>query len=302
MEHSLPLVSIISLNYNHVTVTCEFLESLRLLTYRNFEVIIVDNGSVVDPTSVLEAGDYPHLKIIRSKENLGFAGGNNLGMRRAKGDYYFIVNNDTEVTPHLLEQLLEPFNADPKIGVVCPKIRFHHHPDIIQYAGFNRMNLLTGRTGAVGSREKDNGQYDVSGPTYAAHGAAMMVKGEVVDNVGMFADKFFLYYEESDWSARILRAGYKIYYQAKGLIYHKESMSMGKTNPMKVYYLTRNRILYMRRNSSAGQLTVFLLFFTFFSFPKAVITYLLKGQFQYLKSFIKGVCWNFTTSSYSPVC
>jgi hypothetical protein len=300
-RNNAPLVSIIALNFNQTTVTCEFLESTKKLTYKNFETILIDNGSSVDPTEQIQAGDYPNLKLILSPVNLGFTGGNNLGMQHAQGEYVFIVNNDTEVTPDLIERLLAPFEQDRAIGVVCPKIRFYHHPNVIQYAGFEPMNLLTGRTWAVGSKEEDKGQHDISGPTFCAHGAAMMVKREVINNVGRFAEKFFIYYEESDWSARILRAGYKIYYNAEGLIYHKESITMGKESPIKVYYHTRNRILYMRRNTNKRQLTVFLLFFSFLTFPKAVATYTFKGQFKHLRSFLKGTFWNLTTSSYSPV-
>ncbi|MBO9154233.1 glycosyltransferase family 2 protein [Chitinophaga sp. GCM10012297] len=300
-KQAAPLVSIIALNYNQTTVTCEFLETTKQLTYRNFETIVVDNGSSIDPSAQIAAGNYPNLNLILSPVNLGFTGGNNLGMQHASGDFVFIVNNDTEMTPDLIERLLAPFAEDPSIGVVCPKIRFYHHPNVIQYAGFHPMNLLTGRTWAVGSKEEDNGQHNTSGPTHCAHGAAMMVKREVIDKVGRFADKFFIYYEESDWSARILRAGYKIYYTAQGLIYHKESITMGKESPLKVYFHTRNRILYMRRNTNKQQLAVFLLFFSFLTFPKAVASYTLKGQFKHLKSFLKGTFWNFTNSSYSPV-
>lgn len=301
LQEQTPLVSIIALNFNQTTVTCEFLESTKKLTYRNFETIVVDNGSKVDPTAQIEAGNYPNVRLILSPANLGFTGGNNLGIEHAKGDFVFIVNNDTEVTPDLLEQLLQPFYDDDSIGVVCPKIRFYSHPNVIQYAGFHKMNLLTGRTWAVGSKEEDNGQHNVSGPTWCAHGAAMMVKREVIERVGRFADKFFIYYEESDWSARILRAGYKIFYNANGLIYHKESITMGKESSIKAYYHTRNRILYMRRNTNKLQLIAFLCFFSFLTFPKAVIRYTLKGQFNHLRSFVKGTFWNLTTSSYSPV-
>ncbi|WP_205686179.1 glycosyltransferase family 2 protein [Chitinophaga costaii] len=296
-----PLVSIITINYNQAAVTHEFLASTKLLVYTHFEIIIVDNGSTATPVLEVDPLEYPAVKIIRSERNLGFAGGNNLGMEHAAGEYCFIVNNDTELTPLLLNHLLEPFRINPTIGVVCPKIRFHHHPTVIQYAGFYRMNLLTGRTGAVGSREEDLGQHNTSGYTYSAHGAAMMVKREVIEKVGRFAEKFFLYYEESDWSARILRAGYKIYYNAQGLIYHKESISIGKDNPVKVYYLTRNRILYMRRNTNPAQLSLFLLFFTFVSLPKGIVRYAVKGQFAHLRSFLKGTFWNLTTSRYSAV-
>src|SRR5690606_27285476 len=114
-----------------------------------------------------------------------------------------------------------------QIGVTCPKIKFFHHPDTIQYAGFNPINVYTGRTTAVGSKEIDNGQHNNSGFTHAAHGCAMMVKKEVIEKVGMFPEKFFIYYEELDWSARILNAGYKIFYQGSALIFHKESITMG---------------------------------------------------------------------------
>ncbi|ATL48447.1 dTDP-Rha--alpha-D-GlcNAc-pyrophosphate polyprenol alpha-3-L-rhamnosyltransferase [Chitinophaga caeni] len=296
-----PLVSLVTLNFNQTDVTCEFLESTKHLKYLNFETIVVDNGSKVNPTAQIEAGNYPNVKVIVSPENLGFTGGNNLGMRHAKGDYLFIVNNDTEVTPDLLDRLLEPFFSNPEVGVTCPKIRYFHQPDTIQYAGFNPMNLFTGRQSAIGSKEVDNGQYNESRFTCCAHGAAMLVKREVIDKVGMFADKFFIYYEESDWSARIIKAGFKIMYVADALIYHKESITMGKESALKVYFHTRNRILYMRRNTSAGQLVAFTLFFTFLTFPKGVLKYTLKGQFQHLKSFLRGTFWNLTTSSYSPV-
>ena len=290
-----PLVSLITLNYNQTEVTCAFLESTKALTYHNFETIVVDNASTKDPTKQIEQGNYPHLRLVLSEKNLGFTGGNNLGMRKAQGDYVLIVNNDTEVTPNLLEQLLMPFKQDERVGVVSPKIKFYDHPDIIQYAGFQPMNPFTGRTGAVGSREPDRGQHDTPGETYGAHGAAMMVKREVIEKVGMFAETFFIYYEEWDWSARIRRAGYKIFYQPKATIYHKESITMGKESAIKAYYHTRNRILYMRRNSEKSQFVIFTLFLICFIIPKAVINYSRRGQFKHLKAFVSGVLWNIKT-------
>ena len=117
----------------------------------------------------------------------------------------------------------------------------------------------------------------------------------------MFPEKVFLYYEEWDWSARILKAGYKIWYTAPAVIYHKESLSVGKSNPMKVYYHTRNRILYIRRNAGLFQRLVFFLFFAFFTFPKSLAGYLLRKQYAQLRYFVKGAVWNLYSSSYSPV-
>ena len=296
-----PLVSIITLNYNQTQVTCEFLESTRKLNYSNYEILVCDMASDVDPTPLIIGGNYPNTRLLKSKQNLGFAGGNNWGMRQAHGDFIFIVNNDTEITPDCISQLLEPFYKDPAIGVTSPKIKFFFHPNIIQYAGFNPINSFTGRTSTIGEMEEDKGQFDISGPTQAAHGCAMMIKKEIIEALGMFPEKFFLYYEEWDWSARIKKAGYKIWYTSEAVIYHKESMSVGKRNPMKVYYHTRNRILYMRRNTDIFHLLVFCGFFVFFTVPKSIFNYLLTRQFEHLKLFLKGAAWNLYSSSSSRV-
>ena len=301
MKENPPFISIITLTWNQTKVTCEFLESTRKLTYKNYEILVCDMGSEIDPTEEINSGNYPNTRVLRSETNLGFTGGNNWGIRQSKGDFVFIVNNDTEVTPDLLNELLEPFFHDSTIGVTCPKIRYHSHPDLIQYAGFNPINVYTGRTTSVGNGEIDKGQYDTPGYTHGAHGCAMMVKREVIDKVGMFPEKFFIYYEEWDWSARIIKAGYKIYYQPKALIFHKESVTMGKQSAVKVYYHTRNRILFMRRNTNTPQFLTFMAFFILFTAPKATLKFAVNRQFQHLKSFVKGTVWNFTTSKYSPV-
>jgi GT2 family glycosyltransferase len=284
-----PLVSIITLNYNQAAVTRDFLESTLKLDYDNYEILVCDMASAELPETVLHMDRYPRARLLYSEQNLGFAGGNNWGMRQAHGDFLFIVNNDTELTPELIRELLEPFYRYPGVGVVSPKIRYFSDPGIIQYAGFRPMNKYTGRTATIGDHQPDHGQYDEPGPTAAAHGCAMMLKREVLEKTGMFPEDFFLYYEEWDWSARIHKAGYLIWYQPTAVIYHKESMTVGRDSPLKTYYQTRNRIRYMRRNSSPLQFSVFVLFFTFFSMPKAVIGYLLTGHLAQLKAFLQGV-------------
>lgn len=301
MTKPYPLVSIITLNYNQTNVTVSFLDSCRRLTYPNYEILVCDMNSNDDPSDTILAGNYPHTSLYINKNNLGFAGGNNWGITLAKGDFILIINNDTEVTSNLIEMLLIPFQMDTETGVVCPKIKYFSDQNIIQYAGFTPMNLLTGRTTTIGNREKDNGQFDEIRITWGAHGAAMMVNRSVIERVGRFPEKFFLYYEEWDWATRIINAGYKIYYQGLATVYHKESMSVGKLNPMKEYYLTRNRILYMRRNSKGISLIIFLFFFTICTLPKTTIKHLAKGNIPFLKAFLKGIRDNFSTSSYSPV-
>lgn len=287
-----PLISIISVNYNTTKVTGEFLASLkRDLTYPNTEVIIVDNASLEDPARELSK-DYPQVKFIRSAQNLGFAGGNNLGVRQAKGEYLFLVNNDTEITPGLLEGLLEVFELHPDAGMVCPKFHYYFHKGTIEYAGYNEVNVFTGRNSMIGSGETDKGQHDELKVTHYAHGGAMLVSRKVLDTVGMMFEDFFLYYEELDWSEQVKRKGFSIYYQPKSLIYHKESMSTGKSSPLKTFYLTRNRILFMRRNMKTSSLLVFFLYFSCFTIPKNTVSYTLKGQFRHLRSFWRGILWH----------
>jgi GT2 family glycosyltransferase len=292
-DTQLPLVSIIALNWNTTAVTCEFLQSVNdNATYKNIEVIIVDNASKEDPIKDFLAV-YPSAKIICNKENLGFAAGNNVGIKAAKGDYLFIVNNDTEFTPGLLEGLLDIFGKYPDAGAVSPKFHYFFQKGTIEYAGYRAINIFTGRNGMIGSHEKDSGQYNEIKVTNYTHGGAMLVSRKVIQEVGLMPEMFFLYYEELDWSEQIKRKGYKIYYQPNSLIYHKESMTTGKSSPLKTFYLTRNRILFMRRNMPVHSRIVFFAYFTFFTVPKNTCMYLVKGQREHLKSFWKGIMWHF---------
>jgi GT2 family glycosyltransferase len=287
-----PLISLITINYNQPQVTREFLKSLEKLTYQNFEVIVIDNASFENTNEMLK-NEFPFVRIFRSEKNLGFTGGNNLGMKLANGEYVLIINNDTEVGDiNLLEKLLDPFNQDSQIGMVSPKIYYFSHPQIIQFAGYNKINSFTGRNSQIGDGEEDLGQHNKSGYTNYAHGAAMMVKREVIEKVCVFNDVFFLCYEELDWSAQVAKRGYKIFYQATTHILHKESVTMGKESPLKVYYNNRNRILFMKRNCNALKRSLFYLYYTFFTFPKNTLMYLLRFQFSHLKSFLLALHWN----------
>jgi GT2 family glycosyltransferase len=287
-----PLVSIITIHFNQLKITCEFLRSLKKLSYPNFEIIVIDNASAEDSTHQITS-EFPSVRFYRTTKNLGFSGGNNLGMKLALGDYFFIVNNDTEIVDaNLIEKLIEPMQNDPSIGMTSPKIRYFDHPEVIQFAGYNKINSFTGRNSQVGDHKIDRGQYNISGFTNYANGAAMMVKREVAHNVGVFTDHFFLMYEELDWSAQTIKYGYKIYYQAEVYLLHKESMSVGKTSPLKVYYNNRNRVMFMRRNTNSFELACFLMYLVFLTIPKNIVTFFVKGQFEHLKAFCKAMIWN----------
>ena len=140
-----PLVSFITVNYDHPEVTLDLLATLRQITYPNIEIIVVDNASPNDDPSILKS-KYPEIIFIQSSVNLGFAGGNNLGIRRSRGKYLFFINNDTEVNPDFLEPLVSKCESDPKIGAVSPKIKFYSQPDTIQYCGQAPMNHYTMRS------------------------------------------------------------------------------------------------------------------------------------------------------------
>ena len=128
-----PLVSIITVNFNQVAVTSDFLESLAMLTYSNYEVIVVDNASS-QPSAGLK-DKFPFITHITSPQNIGFAGGNNIGLFYAKGDYAFFINNDTIVQPNLLDVLVKYMQENEQCGIACPKIKYYDNPGTIQYAG-----------------------------------------------------------------------------------------------------------------------------------------------------------------------
>lgn len=297
----LPLVSLITINYNQAETTRQFLESTNGLTYPNYEIIVVDNASVPALDTQIDVQQYSRMRLVHSERNLGFTGGNNIGIEAAKGNFFLIINNDTELPANLIEELLKPFGENPQIGVTCPKIRYYDQPDTLQYAGYNSMNMYTGTATPVGYKQPDDVRYDQPGTTPFAHGCAMLVSRAVIDQVGRFAERFFLYYEELDWSQRIRNGGFLIHYQPSASILHKESVSVGAHNPLKTYYLTRNRILYMRRHCSSLQRLIFYVFFAGCVVPKHLISYVATGQFRHARAFAKGVLWNFTSASTSPV-
>lgn len=292
-QHSKPLVSLVTINWNTTQITCDFLSSvITYNTYPNIEVIVVDNGSTEDPTIPLKK-IFADVRVILTGKNLGFAGGNNVGVRAAKGDFVFIVNNDTEFTPGLIDGLIEIFETYPDAGIACPKFHYFFQKGMIEYAGYYKVNILTGRNGMIGCKETDRGQYNQIAITNYAHGGAMMVSKKLIDEVGLMPEDFFLYYEEFDWSEKFKKRGYKIYYQPKSLIYHKESMTTGKLSPLKTFYLTRNRILFMKRNMPPLNFFVFVSYFIFFTIPKNTIRFLFKGERDHLQSFWKGIMWHF---------
>ncbi len=238
-------VSIVTINYNGLEDTCALIETIPF--NENMEVIVVDNASKNQEAETI-AQRYPQVKVIQSERNLGFAGGNNLGIQSAQGKYLFLINNDTIFKEFNIQFLIDRMISSPDIGIVCPKIRFAWGNNPIQYAGYTRLSRISIRNHAIGFNEEDHGQYDTARPTPYAHGAAMFIRRDAIDKVGLMPECYFLYYEELDWSIMFIRAGYQIWYEPKCTIYHKESQATGQNSPLRTYYLTRNRLLLVRRN------------------------------------------------------
>ena len=282
-------LSIITINYNGLKDTCELIDTLPLKD-KSIEVIVVDNASNQDEAAIIEER-YPQVKVIRSKENIGFAGGNNLGIKAAQGKYLFFLNNDTLLKPQTsgLKPLISRLEASPKIGMVCPKIKFSWDSQLIQFAGYTPLSPVTMRNKAIGCGEADHGQYDTAHSTPYAHGAAMMVKSEVIEKAGQMPECYFLYYEELDWSMMIRRAGYEIWYEPNCTIFHKESQTTRQNSPLRTYYITRNRFLFTRRNQQGMTKYISYLYLISLVATRDVLRYAFQRRMDLVRATIRGV-------------
>ena len=281
-------VSIITINYNALEDTLHFLDTLKISM--NFsilepEVIVVDNASNESPAEALKK--YPWVKLVQSKRNLGFAGGNNLGALDSSGDYLFFVNNDTELNLLDLEELIIQYEQHPEFGLLTPIIK--NDDNSIQYAGYTDLNTWTGRNKVIEEVTGTEGIIETSYP----HGAAMLISRENLESVGLMSENYFLYYEELDWGTRIRKAGLKVGVCLSSEIKHMESVSVGKISECKLYFMTRNRILYARKHFNNMEKLFFATFFFLVSLPKNLASYILKKDFQSIKTFIAAIQWHF---------
>ena len=279
-------VSIITVNYNGLEDTCALIESIPF--NENMEVIVVDNASK-DQEADFIVQRYPQVKVIKSERNLGFAGGNNLGIQAAQGKYLFLVNNDTVFKDFNVRTLIDRMESSSKIGIICPKIRFAWSNNPIQFTGYTPLSKVTVRNRAIGFGEDDHGQYDTAHATPYAHGAAMLIRREAINKVGLMPECYFLYYEELDWSMMFTRAGYQIWYEPACTIYHKESQSTGQNSPLRTYYLTRNRLLLVRRNPQEFNKTLAYIYLIGVVALRDILKYTLIGRYDLLKAIFRAL-------------
>ncbi|NVK26861.1 MAG: glycosyltransferase family 2 protein [Flavobacteriia bacterium] len=292
MTRDRPTVSIVTVNFNGYKYTEKCLESLERLDYPRFEVIVVDNGSTEKADWSRLQEQYPSVIFIFSKDNLGFAGGNNLGLDRAEGRFVWLLNNDTEPEPDSLSFMVETMLSSPKIGMVSSRLLYFEPRGLVQYAGATDLNPITMRNRSLGYKETMKPEFAEVYPTSYIHGASVLVRSEAIDKVGRMHDFFFLYYEEYDWCYRFRSANYEVFYDGRAVVYHKESAVTVPDSPLKTYYLLRNRILFIRLNYKGVTRWLSLGFTTFIAAPKAILVNLLKGKFKNVQAIFKGLSWN----------
>lgn len=287
-----PLVSIITINYRQAQITCDLLDSLRGVQAPSYEILLVDNGMLQDESALFKH-HHPDVHVLKVIENLGFAGGNNLAIQQAKGDYVLLLNNDTIVPPGFLKPMVELMEDQPNIGIVSPKIYFYDTPNMLQYAGANTINFKTGRGDDPAKFADDKGQFDEQKKVDMAHGACMLIRKNVFEDIGLLSEAYFLYYEELDFCERTRRNGWDIYFTPDSYIHHRESSSVGKFSVLKTYYMFRNRWLFMRK-FGGKHYWPFVAYFLMISLPLNIIRFSLKAEWKHIKALWDGVIWNIT--------
>ena len=249
-----PLVAIILVNYNGYRDTARCLDSLAEITYAPTRIIVVHNGCHDNSDARLRE-EFPSAHHIVSKENLGFTGGNNLGIEFAMNlgvDHVLLINNDTIVTPHFLEPLVDRLLSNPTIGAVSGKIYYapeamNGKANVIWYAGcFQKWHTGFHHSGVL---EEDTGNYDVALEVPYASGCLMLMRGDVLRLIGPLSDDYFLYWEEADWCWSAKEHGFRSFYEPKSVIYHNfQSAQHGREKPLYMYMQTRNAFIFARKH------------------------------------------------------
>jgi GT2 family glycosyltransferase len=239
--------------------TIDCITSLKRIEYSNYHILVVDNGSTDGSVVGIKAA-FPDIRLLETHENLGFAGGNNRGIKLALedgADYVLLLNNDTEVDSNFLSELVKAAESSQGVGIVGSKIYYYSEPKQLWFAG-GRINFYTGDTHHIGERELDEGKYDRIGDTGYVSGCSMLIKRKVLEDIGTLDETFFLYYEDSDFCARARRHGYRIVYAPASVVWHKVSSTAGKVKDLQLFYGTRNMLIFEKRNAGLQHLVVFL--------------------------------------------
>lgn len=242
-------VAIIILTWNNWRDTLACVDSCRTLTWPNFRIIIVDNGSTDDSENQLRQ-HCPEVEIIQTGKNLGFAGGNNVGIRHAMqlhADYIWLLNNDAVAEPDSLAKLVETMEKESDAAFAGSKIYYHDDPQRIWFAGgIWEKNWLNIRQKGAG--EIDHGQFDRTEPVGSVSGCSMIARRAAINKIGLMDESYFLYWEDTDWCARAWEKGYKVLFTPYSHVRHKVSSTIAPRSEIQYYYNTRNGMYFCRRH------------------------------------------------------
>jgi GT2 family glycosyltransferase len=285
-----PLVSILIVNWNGSEILPECLGSLKKQLYRNIEVIVVDNASSDNSLDILK--QFAWVRVIKSKKNLGFAGGNNLGFTYTKGKYIFLFNSDATAPIDLLQKLVSSLEKDSSVAAVQPK--FLYEDNTINSLGAYLTN--TGFLYYPGYGKKDTrAMYKKSSFIFSGYGAGLLIHRDVIEKIGLFDDDYFMYFEESDFSMRIWLSGWKILYNAETTIIHKGGVSSKKYGLEKIYFHSyKNRICTYIKNFELPSLITIVPLHVLLCYFISLL-YLFTGKFAFFWAVQKAILWNISS-------
>ncbi len=247
----MPVISVVLLNWNgaHLLPTC--LDSLRAQTFQDFEIILPDNGST-DSSLELLATQYPEVRVIRFDRNLGFCLAMNAGMREAKGEFVFSLNNDTELDPRCLEEVVKVMRADPRLGIAATKMVYYDDPSLINSAGLacNREGIVVD----IGRREPDGPWFNEPREVLGACAGACLYRREMLEEVGLFDPDFFISYEDIDIAWRAQLAGWRAWYVPTAVVKHREGVTREIRGRRSLYLAARNNIYVWTKDWPLGLL------------------------------------------------
>lgn len=249
-----PLVSIVILNWNGAEDTIECLKSVRLLDYKSYEVIVVDNGSESDFDTLKRFNDGS-FKLVRNDKNLGFAGGEISALPHCKGEFLLLLNNDAIIEKHSLTEAMKTFQKDQKIAVVGGKSYLYEDGERTthRFYSYQKVDPITAEVHTY-TNDAHTGRPE---DTVTVSGSAVVIRRSVIDELGYFDNRFFAYYEETDLFARYLRSGYRIVYNPKLIIWHKDGASTRSRRYMYYYLMLKNQYLFATKNFNKTYLKAF---------------------------------------------
>ena len=251
-----PKVSIILVNYNGAVHTKECIESLLKIEYTNYDIYIVDNKSTNDNFKdiMIEYENEKKICVIFNDKNLGFSGGNNVAIEKAmqmKSDYVLLLNNDTVVEKDFLSIMMKNTANKDNLGITTCNIKMYYEREKNWYAGG-----FLNKSGSATILYTDEASSDDI--TFVS-GCCMLIPIEVIKDVGMLSEDYFLYFEDTDYCSKVVKKGYKLLYCSETTIYHKESVATGKKTPLYSYYFARNRLIYIRKcMSGVGKIYAYI--------------------------------------------